>query len=703
VTPSKSEPDAGDRSTDRSELAAETGGMAEVDAELEELREEIRRHDYLYHVEAAPELSDAEYDRRYRRLVELEAAHPDLITPDSPTQRVGAEAREGLPTVVHAAPMLSLDSTQDADEVRRFDERVRKGVEGGVRYLLEPKLDGASLELVYEDGLLSRAVTRGNGREGEGVTENVKTIPTVPLRLRNSVRPLPAFLSIRGEVLMYLSAFEELNRKLTEEGSEPFANPRNAAAGALRQLDPRITARRPLDLIAYDVLDVRGTSLRKDEEVVEALRDWGFKVPERVRLVSTVEEVIAYHAEYVRDRDELDYEIDGVVIKLNDLDARADLGVTSKHPRWALAFKFEPRREITRIEAIAVQPGRTGVLTPVALLRPVEVGGVTVSKASLHNRDELARKDVREGDLVRVQRAGDVIPQVIERIEEEGRERAEPYEMPSHCPACGTEVEIRGPFTICPNLFGCPAQLKGRVTHFGSRSGLDIEGLGDETSALLVERGMVRELADLFDLTPEQLQTLDRFAEKSAANLHAAIQARKQPELQRFLYGLGIPEVGVAVARDLALHFRELPKVRNASREELESVDGIGPIMSEVIHDFFREARHGAAIDALLARGVEPQGPPEPGETPLAGKRFVFTGGLDHFSRSSAKKLVEGAGGRVVSSVSAETDYVVAGDAAGQKLEKAEELREKGAELEILTEDAFVELLKAAGIEVEGK
>ncbi|MFC1574891.1 NAD-dependent DNA ligase LigA, partial [Gemmatimonadota bacterium] len=400
----------------------ETLTPAAAEAEAEALRRALGRHNHLYYVEARPEISDAGYDALYRRLVALEEAFPALVTPDSPTQRVGAEPREGLITLAHSAPMLSLDSTQDETELRRFDERVRKAVGQGVRYLVEPKLDGASLELVYEQGLLTRAVTRGNGWEGEGVTENVRTIPSVPLRLRHEIRPVPPFLSIRGEVLMGLSSFEGLNQRLLAEGLDPFANPRNAAAGALRQLDPRVTAQRPLDLLAYDILAVEGARLRDDQEGVQALRDWGLKTPERVELLEDVEGILAYHQAFLRDRDELDYEIDGIVIKVNDLALRETMGVTSKHPRWALAFKFEPRKEVTRIERIAVSVGRTGVITPVALLLPVEVGGVTVSRASLHNREELERKDVREGDLVRVQRAGDVIPQVVERVEEGGGE-----------------------------------------------------------------------------------------------------------------------------------------------------------------------------------------------------------------------------------------------------------------------------------------
>ncbi len=657
------------------------------------LREVIRHHNHLYYVEARPEISDGEYDNLYRRLKTLEEAFPQLVTADSPTQRVGAEPREDLPNLPHAAPMLSLDSTQDEAELRRFDDRVRKAVGGPVQYLVEPKLDGASLELVYDAGVLVRAVTRGNGEEGEGVTENVRTIPSVPLRLRSQVRPAPSFLSLRGEVLMYLSAFEALNQKLVAEGSEPFANPRNAAAGALRQLDPRVTAQRPLDLLAYDILAVEGAELREDREVIQALRDWGLRTPERVEVVEGVEGILAYHKAYWRDRDELDYEIDGIVVKVNDLAVREGMGRTSRHPRWALAFKFEPRKEVTRIERVAVSVGRTGVLTPVALLLPVEVGGVTVSRASLHNREDLLRKDIREGDLVRVQRAGDVIPQVVERVEEGERVRRAPFEMPAACPACGTEVMVRGPFTVCPNRFGCPAQLKGRIVHFGARGALDIEGLGEETAALLVDRGLVKELADLFELRAEALMELPGFAEKSARNLVEAAQRRKRVELRRFLFGLGIPEVGEAVARNLALHFGSLDAIRQADRETLEGVEGIGPRMSELIHEFLHEEHNRRAIDAVLGKGMDLLAPVVEVEGVLEGKRFVLTGRMDRLSRPQARALVEKAGGRVVSAVSAQADYVVAGADAGTKLGKAKELG-----VMILEEEGFLALLSDAGV-----
>ena len=665
---------------------------ADVAERLEQMRDELRRHSYLYHVESRPEIDDAEYDRIFVELQALEASHPHLITVDSPTQRVGAEPQSAFPNAEHSVAMLSLDSTQDPAEVRRFDERVRRGLEDEPQYILEPKLDGASIELVYEEGLFVRAVTRGNGRVGELVTENLRTIPSLPLRLREADRPAPALLAVRGEVMMYLSAFEALNERMVEQGSEPYVNPRNSASGSLRQLDSRLTAERPLDLLAYDILMVRGTQLASDHEALQALREWGFRTPERVTLVTTVEDIFGYHETYAADRDDLDYEIDGVVIKVDDLDSRADLGTTSHHPRWALAYKFEPRREITRIEKIAVSVGRTGKLTPVALLRPVEVGGVTVARASLHNREEVARKDIRQGDLVRIQRAGDVIPQVVERVAEDGRKRGAAFRMPANCPACDTPVQESGPFSYCPNQFGCTAQLKRGLTHFGSRAGLDIEGLGEETATLLVERGLVKELADLFKLTAADLEPLEGFAEKSAANLASAIEEKKTVGLARFLYGLGIPEVGSTVAAALAAEFLTFDDLQGATVEQLEAVDGIGPIMSEQIRAFLDDERNRERIAAVIGHMNALVAPERAGGEGLTGMRFVFTGGLERFSRSDAKRLIEENGGRVVGSVSSETTHVVVGENPGSKLQKGLDLG-----VVILSEEAFVELLRAAG------
>ena len=687
-----------------------TATEGEVRRRADRLRAEIRRHDHLYHVENRPEISDGAYDRLFRELRAIEEEFPHLLTPDSPTQRVGADPLSELPVVPHVVPMLSLDSSESEEDLRRFDERVRKAVDGPVEYLVEPKLDGSSLELVYVDGVLDRAVTRGNGVEGEGVTENARTIPSIPLRLRGGRKlttgePIPSLLAVRGEVLMYLSSFEELNRGRVEGGLEPYANPRNAAAGALRQLDSRITRTRPLEFFAFDILDVtwaasgtqdgeapatrEGAALGTDEEAVEALRGWGLRLPDRTLKVADIDEAIAYHAEFARDREDLDYEIDGVVLKLNALAPRAALGSTSHHPRWAFAFKFAPRQEVTRLERITVQVGRTGKLTPLALLRPVEVGGVTVSRASLHNREELERKDVRAGDLVRIQRAGDVIPQVVERVEEPGRARGEPFRMPEECPRCGAAVVEEGPFVVCSNRLGCPAQLERGIEHFVSRGGLDIEGLGSETVALLVGEGLVREPADLFDLTPEDLLKLEGFAETRSRKLAAAIQSARRTELARFIYGLGIPEVGATVARVLAAEFRDLAILRETTAERLEEVEGIGPIMSEKITRFFNDDARAASVDAILSRGFELIPPPERESRALEGKSFVFTGRLDSITRSEAKKRVESLGGRVVSSVSSATGYLVRGERPGSKAKKAEEL-----EVPVLREEAFLRLLE---------
>ena len=667
-------------------------GAEEAAAEITRLAAEIDRHNRLYYTEAQPEISDSAYDALFRRLQALEAAHPSLATPDSPTQRVGADPLDSLPNIEHAVPMLSLDSAHDLDAVRRFDERLRKALDDQqIRYILEPKLDGASLELVYVDGVLNRAVTRGNGHIGEGVTENVRTIRSVPLRLRDGPPAPPAFLSVRGEAIMCLSDFETLNQRRIEAGAQPYQNPRNATSGALRQLDSRVTARRPLTVFAYDILAVQGASFATDSEGLAALKAWGLRTPDRVCVVDTVDEIAAYHRRFDADRDTLDYEIDGVVAKVDALAPREALGSTSHHPRWAIAFKFEPRKEITTIDRIFVSVGRTGVLTPVALLRPVEVGGVTVSRASLHNREELERKDVREGDRVRVQRAGDVIPQVVGRVDEAATERGPPFEMPAACPSCGVAPVARGPFTVCPNHFACSAQLKGRIAHFGARSALDIEGLGAETAALLVDQGLVAELADLFDLAEDDLVPLDGFAEVSARNLVAGIRDRRRVELARFLVGLGIPEVGVTVARDLAAHFRGMEALRGASPEALEDVHGVGPKMSAAIRGFLDEPRVAAALDRLLAKGfdfVVPDEAPTGGGGPWIGRTVVLTGSLERFTRSELKTILQGLGARVTASVSARTDYLVAGAGAGAKLAKARELG-----VEVVDEARLRELL----------
>ncbi|HYG61749.1 MAG TPA: NAD-dependent DNA ligase LigA [Thermoanaerobaculia bacterium] len=671
------------------------------------LRAEIRHHDFLYYVRDAPEISDAAYDKLYRELVSLEEQFPDLVEPDSPTQRVAGQPLTSFPTVEHAAPMLSLDSDASEASLRRFDERLRKALpDVEVEYVLEPKLDGASVELVYEDGVLARASTRGDGRRGEGITENVRTIQAVPLRLRTEApHPVPPFLSLRGEAIMHASVFDKLNERLIAEGKEPFANPRNVAAGALRQLDPQQTASKPLDLFAYDVLSAGESAqipgIETQWEVLQALKEWGLRVSSLVRKVKTLEEILEYHQDLEARRDDLGFEIDGIVIKLNDLAARDRVGWTSRHPRWAFAFKFPPRKEITRILSIVPSVGRSGVVTPVALMLPVELGGVTVSRATLHNREEVARKDVREGDRVRIQRAGDVIPQVVERIVEPEREaerEKEPrWQMPATCPSCGTPLIERGPFTICPNGFECPAQLVGRIVHLASRDALDIEGLGDETAKLFVNEGLVRQLPDVFDLRAEQLVHLEGFAEKSSKKLEEALRKASKVELPRLLHGLGIPEVGVAVARDLSRHFGTFERIRTADAAALQEVAGVGPRMAEAITTFFRDEKNAPILDELLKRlDVQEQSAAPPASVlPLSGKKFVFTGGLAQMSRRDAQNLVESLGAKATGSVSKSTDYVVVGEDAGSKADDARTLG-----VTTLDEEGFLDLLRSLGAAV---
>jgi DNA ligase (NAD+) len=690
---------------------------------IAELRSEIRHHEYLYYVEDRPAISDEEFDRLFHELEGLEKEHPDLVAEDSPTQRVAGTPLDSFPTIEHAAPMLSLDSSQDEAALRRFDERLRKGLgeDIAVEYVLEPKLDGLSVELVYRDGVLLQASTRGDGRKGEGITANVRTIASVPLKLRETERPAPPFLAVRGEIIMFADGFDKLNETLIAEGKEPFANPRNAAAGGVRQLDPQITASRPLHLYAYDILASEGAEgIATQWDVLAALRAWGLKVNERVEKGATVDDLLAYHDALEAARDDLGYEIDGVVVKLNSLADRDTLGWTSRHPRWAFAFKFPPRKEVTRILSILPSVGRTGVVTPVALMLPVEIGGVTVARATLHNREEVARKDVREGDRVRVQRAGDVIPQVIERIDEPDRERAPEWRMPAACPSCGTPLIERGPFTVCPNSFECPAQLAGRIVHFASRDALDVEGLGDETSKLFVAEKLVRQLPDLFEIRADQLVALEGFAEKSAGKLVQALKkAASAAEHPRFLYGLGIPEVGVAVARDLARHFGTFANLRAADGEALQQVAGVGPRMAEQITQFFAEPTNAAVLDELTAKihlvetaplpaadaadAADPSADPstdpskrEPASVkPLAGQKWVFTGGLTRLSRRDAQGHVESLGARATGSVSKSTTVVVVGEDAGSKADEARQLGVK-----TLNEEEFLAFLHGNGIDV---
>ena len=658
---------------------------------IADLRRQIRHHDHLYYTKDRPEISDAEYDRLFRELVDLETAHPDLVTGDSPTQRVGAPPLEELIKVSHEKPMLSLDSITDQDDVLAFDARMKRELETDqIVYTAEPKFDGLSVELVYDRGAFVRGATRGDGMVGEDVTINLRTIRALPLQL-DPQPSLPAHLVVRGEVYMRLDEFQALNRRMTERGEEAFANPRNAAAGSLRQLDSRITASRPLTLTCYDIMAISGTAPSTHWDELDALAAWGLPVPEHRQRCRSIEEVLSFHAGTDGMRDSLPFEIDGIVVKLDRRTWQDQLGSKSRSPRWAIAYKFAPRKEITVIQDIAVSVGRTGTLTPLALLKPVEVGGVTISRATLHNADEVARKDVRVGDTVKVERAGDVIPAIAERVPVPGETRQAPFVMPDHCPVCGSAVAREGAYYYCTGQTVCVAQLKGAIEHFASKSALDIDGMGKKTIAQLVDVGFVRDLADLYSLTKEQILTLEGFADRSASLLLESIERSKSVSLDRLLMGLGIRQVGQHIARVLAKQFGTLAKLMSATQEELLQVREIGPEISTSLASFFSEERNRAVIARLIERGLTiapPSTESTAGSQSLAGKTFVFTGGLAGYGRDQAKQLVEQQGGQVSSSVSKKTSFVVAGTDPGSKLDQARKLG-----VRVLTETEFTALV----------
>jgi DNA ligase (NAD+) len=652
-------------------------GAAEAREEAEALREAIDYHNYLYYVKNEPKIADAAYDRLFRRLQELEEAFPELQSPTSPTRRVGAEPVSELTKVRHVAPLLSLNSVLTEKEAEDFDDFIRRNVDGqAVRYVLEPKFDGFSVEVVYRDGVFAYGATRGDGVTGEDISENLKTIGSLALRLQKSggARP-PAFLAVRGEVIMPKKAFLKLNKEKVERGEAPFANPRNAAAGSMRQLDPRKVAGLPLDIFFYDILRVEGREFATHWEELEQLPRWGLKTDVHNRRCASFDEVKAYREKLAGERDSLDYEIDGIVVKLDDLRLRAELGMRERSPRWAMAWKFPPKKEITTLEEIVVQVGRTGILTPVALLLPVDVGGVTVSRATLHNEDEVRKKDLRAGDKVRIARAGDVIPEVIERIDEPGKKRGKPFAMPKECPVCKTKVLREGAYTYCPAGLACRAQLIGHILHYASRNALNIEGLGEKITAQLVDREMVKDIADLYKLTREDFLKLEGFAEKSADNLHQAVRSAMNPRLDRFLYGLGIPQVGQHVARVLAEKFGSLESLESAAEDDILETPGIGPEIAASIAEFLGQERNRTVLDKIRRAGVRVEPMPRPqGGRPLEGKTFVFTGELESLKREEAQDLVRSLGGRAASSVSRATDYVVVGENPGSKSEDARRL-----------------------------
>ena len=647
-----------------------------------ELREEIRKHEHAYFVLDMPQVSDAEFDALVLELRRIEDEHPELVTPDSPTQRVGGEASEQFAKVRHRSPMLSLQNAFDEAEIRAFDRRARDGVGADVKYCAELKIDGLAISLTYDKGRLKRAATRGDGTVGEDVTANIRTIKSVPLSI-TPVAGLPDVFEVRGEVYFPIASFEKLNREMEAQGKPRFVNPRNTAAGSVRQIDPNVTKSRDLQTFMY-MLDPAGPC-RSQWEVLRTLEKMGFRVNKHRRRLGSIEEVIEYHAEWQRKRHELEHEIDGVAIKVDRFDQQLELGFVSRSPRWAIAFKYAPEQAETEVEAIDCYVGRTGVLTPVAHVKPVIVGGVTIRNITMHNEAQVNEKGVYVGARIVIHRAGDVIPEIVSV-----KDPKQGWRMPAKCPVCGGEVVREEPYIAhrCINPF-CAAQRLERLRHFASRGALNIEGLGYATLTQIIERGWAEDPSDLYRLTKEQVMELEGFADKSAQNLIDRLADSRKPQLGSFLYALGIPQVGGATADLLAAEFGSIAKLRSADEEQLLRVEGVGPNMAREVRLYF-EGKGGELVGRLLKAGVEPQAVEAPGEGPFTGKTFVFTGTMETMSRPDAEALVRRMGGKAASSVSAKTDYVVAGPGAGSKLERAQKLK-----LAILDEEQFLALLQA--------
>lgn len=663
----------------------------------QELREHLERYNYRYHVLDDPEVSDAEYDRRLRELQQLEAEHPELITPDSPTQRVGATPIGELRPVVHSIPMLSLDNAFTEEDLLNFDRRVRERLDDVecVEYCAEPKLDGLAVSFRYESGRLVQAATRGDGTQGEDVTHNVRTIKAVPIRLRGD---FPELLEVRGEVFMTVAGFRAMNEKALAAGEKVFVNPRNAAAGSIRQLDPRLTASRPLDAFFYGVGETSWKLPPRHSEALVQLREWGLRTSPLIRVVQGAAGCLEYYRDVGAQRARLPYEIDGVVYKVNRLQQQRDLGFVSRAPRWAIAHKFPAHEENTVVRGVEFQVGRTGALTPVARLEPVFVGGVTVSNATLHNMDEVRRKDVRIGDTVVIRRAGDVIPEIVKVMVEKRPASAREVELPAKCPVCGSDVErVEGEAVArCSGGLFCPAQRKEAVRHFASRRALDIEGLGSKLIDQLIDGGLVKTLADVYRLTPAQLMELERMGEKSALKLVEQIeQSRTRTTLPRLLYGLGIRDVGESTAQALAGNFGSLGALIAATEEQIQQVPDVGPVVAQHVRNFFSQPHNLEVIDELRTKfGIDPTLEPRTtgqAEGPLTGKTFVLTGTLETMSRDQASDRITALGGKVSGSVSKKTSYVVAGAEAGSKLAKAQELG-----VPVLDEREFLKVLASS-------
>ncbi|HEV2113158.1 MAG TPA: NAD-dependent DNA ligase LigA [Terriglobales bacterium] len=662
---------------------------------IEALREKIRYHEHRYYVLDDPEISDAEFDLLMQQLKQREAEHPELVTPDSPTQRVGGKPREGFGKVRHSRPMLSLDNTFSEDELRAWDRRVHElSGEAQVDYVCELKLDGMSLALWYREGRLDRAISRGDGETGEDITSNVRTMRSVPLAISaKSLKAagLPQDFEVRGEVVMPLASFERMNEERERQSLSKFANPRNAAAGTLRQLEPNIVAQRRLDFYAYFLLREGRIATAEHGTALRELSAAGFKVNPNYKKVRNIDEVMDFIRAWEAKRDSLPYEIDGIVIKVDRTAVQEELGFTGRAPRWAIAYKYAARSGITQIECILVQVGRTGKLTPVAALTPVAIGGTTVSRATLHNADEIYRLDVKIGDWVMVERGGDVIPKVVRVVEDKHHPRGhKKFTMPEHCPECGGKVvRVEGEADHrCVNA-NCPAKLRESVLHFAARSVMNIEGMGDALVNQLADRGLVRSVADIYELDQEKLLKLERMGEKSAQNLLNEIEASKQLPLNRVILGLGIRFVGERTAELLAEHFGSMDALIAANEEELQQVNEVGPRVAEAIREFFSESRNLKLVERLRKAGLRMTAERKQRGTKLAGKSFVLTGTLANYTRDDAKKMLEAAGGHVAGSVSKKTDYVIAGADAGSKLEKARELGVK-----VISEEELLELLK---------
>ncbi|PSJ23010.1 DNA ligase [Halomonas sp. ND22Bw] len=666
-----------------------------IQDEAARLRAELEDANYRYYVLDEPRMTDADYDRRLRRLQEIEAEHPALVTPDSPTQRVGAAPAEGFPEIQHAVPMLSLDNAFDEDELSAFAKRVADRLEtdpDSLAFCCEPKLDGAAVSLVYENGELSAGVTRGDGRTGEGITSNLRTLKSIPLKLRGEGGP--ELLEVRGEVTMRHAEFEAMNEKARAEDTKVFANPRNAAAGSLRQLDPRVTATRPLEFSAYQVARIEpDAGDASHSQLMARLAGLGFRTSAELEVVEGAAGIVDYCRRLGEKRDGLGYDIDGAVIKVDDLRLQRELGFVARAPRWAIAFKFPAQEQITRLNDVEFQVGRTGAITPVARLEPVSVAGVTVSNATLHNADEIARLGVMIGDTVAVRRAGDVIPQVVRVQLDERPEDAREIVFPERCPVCDSQIERLEDEAVarCSGGLYCAAQRKEALKHFASRRALDIEGLGEKLIDGLVERDWVKTPADLFALEAERLATLPRMGEKSANNLVAALEKAKATTLSRFIYALGIREVGEATAANLARHFGTLEALMAAGREALEAVDDVGPIVAAHVHTFFQQPHNRETIQALLDAGLRwEEAEVEAGPTPLEGQTWVLTGTMEAMTRDQGKARLQALGAKVSGSVSKKTACLVAGEAAGSKLTKAEQLG-----VEVIDEATFIERLSS--------